>query len=429
MDAYAEVLARLVGARRFGVVLGLDRMRALLDRLGRPQDRLGTVVHVGGTNGKGSTAAMIGALAREGGRRTAVYSSPHLTTIRERIVVDDELVSEAQFVAAAEVVADAGGGELTFFEQVTAIALCVFAAAQPGVTVLEVGLGGRLDATNVVDAAVAVVTGVALDHQAILGDTLAAIAAEKAGIFKPGQDIVIGCSGEPAAVPALATAARAVGRSVTVVDPRQPAAQDALGALALPGPHQRRNARAALAAVDALERRGVVAVSSAERRAALARVRHPGRFEIVLGDPDIILDGAHNPHGAKALADALRERGLRPTVVLGVSADKDVTGIVRALAPVASTIVATRYRQDRALEPEALATLARAYVEEVAVAPDLVAALAIARGRPAALGAPVQRSIVIAGSLFLVGEARTLLCAAPTDPVIATDPVPAAPAR
>ncbi len=392
---YAELLARLLPARRFGIVFGLDRMRALLDRLGAPDRRLGTVVHVGGTNGKGSTVAMIAALASAAGKRVATYTSPHLSTLRERVTIAGELIDEAALVAAAEAVYAAGGDELTFFEQVTAMAMMAISRAAVDLTVLEVGLGGRLDATNVVDAAVAVVTGVALDHEAILGGTLAAIAAEKAGIFKAGQRIIIGASGEPAAVPYL------VVPGAVVIDD---AAIAAVPPLALHGAHQRRNAAAALAAIDALEALGVLVCSPARRAHALATVRHPGRFERV---GDVILDGAHNPHGAAALAAEL-PHGC--TLILAVSADKDVAGIAAALEPVAGRVIATRYQQDRALPPEQLAAFfTRVPVE---TAPDLAAALALAPEGPT----------VIAGSLFLVGEARVLLLGAPSDPMWVSDP-------
>lgn len=411
MTAYAEVLARLLPARRFGIVLGLERMRALLDRLGAPDRKLGTIIHVGGTNGKGSTVALIAAIAAAGGARVATYTSPHLSTLRERIVIDGALIREDAFVAAAESVAAAGGDELTFFEQVTAIAMVAIAAAQVDVTVLEVGLGGRLDATNVVDAPIAVVTGVALDHEAILGDTIAAIAAEKAGIFKPGQHAIIGASGEPAAIPVLAEIARGVGAHAVVIDD---AAVTAVPPVALPGAHQRRNAAAAIAAVERLEALGVLQVDHAARVRALATVRHAGRFEVIDGAQRVILDGAHNPHGAQALAAALRERSERPALILSISADKDARAIIEALVPVVGEVIATRYQQERAMEPELLATLVRGLTtERVTSAPDLVAALAQAR---------TFASVLIAGSLFLIGEARTLLLGAPTDPVRVSDP-------
>jgi dihydrofolate synthase/folylpolyglutamate synthase len=402
--SYADVLARLVGARRFGVKLGLERMRELLDALGAPDRRLGRVVHVAGTNGKGSTVAMIAALAASGGARVATYTSPHLSSIRERVVIDGEMISEAQFEAAYVRVAAAGGTELTFFEQITAIALVLIAEANVDVTVLEVGLGGRLDATNVVAAEVACITGVAMDHEAILGTTLDAIAFEKAGICKVGQAVVIGASGEPEAVPLLVAHARAAGaRHIVVVDP-----EAALPEVSLRGAHQRRNAAAAVAAMDLI---GVPYF-----RGALLTVRHPGRFEV---KGDLILDGAHNPHGARALAAALGEQDLRPVLVLAVSADKDVRAIAGALLPHVTHVIATRYQQERAMDPEVLAEVLREVsAVPVEAAPDLRSALAAARRADHSAG-----GILVAGSLFLVGEARTLELGAPTDPILATDPV------
>jgi dihydrofolate synthase/folylpolyglutamate synthase len=427
MTEYEALLARLLPARRFGIDLGLGRIRGLLDRLGAPDRRLGTIVHVGGTNGKGSTVAMIAALA--GARaRVAAYPSPHLSCLRERIAVDGAPIDEAAIVAAARVVQAAGGDTLTFFEQLTAIACVAIADARVAVTVLEVGLGGRLDATNAIDAPVAVVTGVAMDHEAILGGTLDRIAAEKAGIFKRGQRVVIGASGEPAAVPLLDAAARAAGAAViTVIDDDAVADVPPVG---LAGAHQRRNAAAALAALDQLEAIGVVRVPAEVRARVLAGVRHPGRFEVVADPRDprtrVILDGAHNPHGARALAAALAERGDRPVLVAAVSADKDAAGVAAALVPAVRAVVATRYRQERALPPDALAARFREAAAAagragaprvelpVETAPDLSAALDAARR----LGGP----ILVAGSLFLVGEARVLLLGAPADPIAVTDP-------
>jgi dihydrofolate synthase / folylpolyglutamate synthase len=414
--AYRDLLVRLVGARRFGMKLGLDRIRALLDRLGAPDRRLGTVVHVAGTNGKGSTVAMIAALVRGCGKRVATYTSPHLSTLRERITIESELVSEYAIVEAAERVEAAGGGELTFFEQITAIAMLIIADANVDVTILEVGLGGRLDATNVVDARtapIAVITGVALDHEAILGNSLDAIAREKAGIVKPGQRVVVGASGEAAAVPLLRDLAYAAGASrVTVVDESAIARVPPVG---LPGAHQRANAAAALAVLDDLEM-----APSRPRDAAeiLAHVTHPGRFEIA---GDVILDGAHNPHGARALAATLRERDVRPVLVIAVSADKDVRAIAEALAPEVSAVIATRYQQERALDAVTLADAFRfaGRPERVETAPDFEAAIARAR----VLGSP----ILVAGSLFLVGEARMFLLGAPGDPIAISDPSKPAP--
>jgi dihydrofolate synthase/folylpolyglutamate synthase len=410
--SYADVLGRLVSARRFGVKLGLDRMRALLDALGAPDTQLGTVIHVAGTNGKGSTVAMLAALAGSGGARVATYTSPHLTTLRERISIDGALVTEAQIVAAYARVEAAGGAELTFFEQVTAIALVLIAEAKADITVLEVGLGGRLDATNCVAADIAVITGVAFDHEAILGNTLDAIAFEKAGICKPDQPVVIGACGEPDGVPLLVAHARAAGAR----EPIAVAPDTFVPVVGLAGAHQRRNAALALEVMRTL--------GKPFDAGALATVRHPGRFE-VLEDRRLILDGAHNPHGARALGSALRDRrgtrDVRPVIVLAVSADKDIREIASALLPEAAAVIATRFQQERAAHPEALAEVLRevsatlGLAVPVTAAPDFTSALAAARAHGG--------WTVVAGSLFIVGEARVAELGAPADPVVATDPV------
>jgi hypothetical protein len=218
---------------------------------------------------------------------------------------------------------------LTFFEQVTAIGLEVLAAAAPAVTILEVGLGGRLDATTAVDAPIAAVTGVALDHQEYLGDTVAAIAVEKAGIWKPGQRAIVGAAGDPVAQPILIAAARAAG--VATLDVVDAAALARAPTTALAGAHQRENAACADAIVDALVALGAIAAPPEVRAAGYAAAVHPGRCEVVATAPTVLLDGAHNPDGARALANAIAARPERPrALVLAVSADKDVGGDRRA---------------------------------------------------------------------------------------------------
>lgn len=418
MSTYADTIERLVSARRFGVVLGLERMQALFAALGRPDERLGRVIHVGGTNGKGSVVALLASMLRAAGLRVGAYTSPHLNRLVERVAIDGEPIETDAFARIADRVSAAGGDELTFFEQVTAIAVCAFADANLDVTLLEVGLGGRLDATNAVRADVAVITGVALDHEAILGPTLAAIAREKAGIFKPGARIVIGGGGEAAAMPVLVDVARAAGREPVVVT-----APTAL-AVGLPGAHQRMNAAVALAALDELAAAGGPVVGGEARERGLATACHPGRFEIVedtaIGDAPrrrIILDGAHNPHGAAALAAALRERGERPALVLGVSADKDARAIVQALVPAAGAIVATRSMHERALPAAELAALVR----EVSGGGRTVLAI----DEPAEAVREASRyadCVVVAGSLFLVGDVRGALLGLASDPPAVTDP-------
>ena len=374
-----------------GIELGLERVATVKARLG--QRETCPVVLVGGTNGKGSTCAMLERILLAAGYRVGLYTSPHLLRYNERVRINGVAADDAGLCAAfARVELARGDAALTYFEFGTLAAWEVFAGADLDAVILEVGLGGRLDATTAIAASVAVVTGVAMDHQAILGDTLAKIAAEKAGIFRPGQRVVIGASGEPAAVPVLIAAARVAERT-TVIDDAAIARVPFVG---LPGEHQRRNAAAAIAAVEHL---GFPVEAS-----ALAHVRHPGRFERV---GDVILDGAHNPHGAAALAAALDGP---VTLVIGTSADKDAAGIAAALAPRCRHVIATRYQQERAMVPAQLAGC----FAGAETAPDLATALARARD----LGGP----IVIAGSLFLVGEARVLLLGAPADPVWVSDP-------
>ena len=413
---YAELLARLYAARRGGIVFGLDRIAAVLAALGHPERALGTVVHVAGTNGKGSTAALVAAVARAAGARVGVYSSPHLASLRERFTVDGVLPAEAAVVDAYAAVVAAGGDELTFFEQVTALGLLVLARARPDVTVLEVGLGGRLDATTVVPAPIGVVTGVALDHQEFLGDTIALIAAEKAGIWKRGQRAIVGAAGDPAAVPVLVAAAEAAGvASLRVVTAAE---VDRAPRTALAGAHQHSNAACADAVIDALVDLGALVATPDVRAAGYAAAVHPGRLEDVARGPAVILDGAHNPDGAAALARALAARPERPRVlVLAVSRDKDVDGLIAPLVSVVEAVIATRYDQPRSLEPEALATRVRATGALVDIADDLETAVDRAREVVGLGGA-----VIVAGSLFAVGEVRPRFRPMPVDPIAVTDP-------
>lgn len=427
---YRALLAELFGARRAGVVLGLERMRAILAALGEPDRRLGLVLHVAGTNGKGSTVAMLAAMLRAHGLTVAQYTSPHLATVRERVAFDDGMISRAAFLAAADQVRAAGGEALTFFEQITAIAMVAIAERRPDATVLEVGLGGRLDATNVVESEIAVVTGVALDHQAMLGDSLALIAAEKAGIFRRGTPAVIGRAGEEAGVAALVAAARAAGAApVTVVTE-----EDVLAVphgLGLRGGHQRQNAATALAVMRQLVERGRLAEDPAAVRRGLLTARHPGRFEDVARAPRVIVDGAHNPHGAAALARAIADEvadGALPeprVLVIAVSSDKDLEGMVGPLLPWFGAGIATAYQQERALAAPALAARMQALAEvPIEVALDVREALALARRLAGPAG-----SVVVAGSLFLVGEARAHELGGEVDPVRLSDPSGRGPAR
>lgn len=419
-----ELTRRLYEARRGGVKLELDRTRRLLAHLGNPERRF-ECVQIGGTNGKGSTAAYIEAICREAGHRVGLFTSPHLSRLNERFRIDgrdleDEPLGRAGDAVEAAVEAMGPDDEPTFFERVTALALVAFADAGVELAVLEVGLGGRYDSTSAVDRRVVAITGVAMDHQIYLGNTLAAVAAEKAGAIAPGQQVVIGCSGEPEAVPMLIGAADAAGAAVvriaTVEDVA--AVTAAVPDLALRGAHQYANAACALLVMDALEECGLGHAGPDVRRRGLATARLAGRFEVVPGTPEVILDGAHNPHAAAALAVALG--GRHAHLVLGWSADKDGAGMARALAPVARTVIATRASSERAAPTAVVAAAMRAAAPGLQVdeASDVAAALAQARARGTGLD-----PVVVCGSLFLVGEARVALGLGTADPLTLQDPV------
>jgi dihydrofolate synthase / folylpolyglutamate synthase len=424
---YIETLQRLFAARRFGMVMDLSRMHLLLEGVGNPHKALGTVVTVAGTNGKGSTVALLAAAAQAGGIRCAVYTSPHLCTVRERMVVAGELISVSDFVKYSNIVKRAGGDEFTFFEQLTAIALLFFAAAQPTLTVLEVGMGGRLDATNVVDADVSVVTGVALDHQSILGDTVEEIAMQKAGIYKYRRAAVIGASGDPAALPVLRACAHAVG-STPIVEVT-PNMVSATPRSSLVGRHQQFNAAAAMAALAQLRLLAKIPFSVLTEdvisRGFLSAM-HPGRFELVnsphIAQP-VIIDGAHNVDGAVALSRAVAEfAGVVPrhiAFILAMSADKEVDKMAAALVPVVGCVIATEYRQSRSMPSSQLVQICK----QVGFA-DVHQTQNVEQALRLAAAMPHIKLIVVAGSLFVVGEARAFLLDLPIDPLVVSDPAP-----
>jgi dihydrofolate synthase / folylpolyglutamate synthase len=401
--SYDEMLRRLGALKRFGMRPGLDGVRALLAAVGDPHARL-QAVHVAGTNGKGSTAAFVESALRAGGVRTGLYTSPHLLRLTERIRIDGaEIGSDSVAGLAARVLAV--GGEYTFFEVVTATAFLALAAAAVDVAVIEVGLGGRLDATNVLERPlVSVVTGVALDHTDVLGDTLAAIAREKAGIFKPGVPAVLAGSADDddSVRDVLLGEAARLGATPVLLYGRD-FDDRALPPLGLGGPHQRRNAALARQALALLP--PALRPSPAALADGFARVRWPGRFEWLT--PSVLVDAAHNADGARALAAALPDEPL--TLILGVVADKDARGIVEALVPRAARVIVTAPPTPRALPAAALGAL----VPGAEVAPDLAAALALAG----------SARTVIAGSIFLIGEARRLVLGAAADATAVQDPV------
>ena len=426
--------------RRFGMRPGLDVMRAVLAALGNPQDAL-KVVHVAGTNGKGATCAMLDAVLRAAGLRVARYTSPHLVSINERFFLDGAPASDAALEAAAARVLDVverlertRGFEVTFFETLTAMAFLLFAEAKPDVVVLETGLGGRLDATNVLAPAnvlVSVVTRIGLDHCEWLGATHAAIAEEKAGIVKPGRPVVCGVMPEAAkeAVERVASlngcAFVAADEHVTVerLSPMTlTSAQRNLPPIpfALYGAFQVENAMTALTAVDVLSKACGIDVPDHALVAGFSRVVWPGRCQRVVRDGvEIYVDGAHNPDGACALRDSLRLGGVRGPVglVAGYCGDKDVLAHLRIMSALATHGWATPIRNARSLDPaETAERMLMAGFASAAACADLAQALAEACAWARANGG----AVVVCGSLFLAGEALVALGAFPW-PVRAPD--------
>ena len=433
---YHEALRQIEARGRFGVRLGLERTQALLHGLGDPQRRLRGAL-VAGTNGKGSVIALAGSALRAAGYLVGETPKPHLVTYRERIQVGGRPIDPSDFariVADVLPVADAIAADLgpaTEFELLTAAIFSWFARQDVEVALVEVGLGGRLDATHAWDGGVAAVTNVDLDHTDRLGTTVEAVAQEKAAIIEPGDLAVTGATS--VALEVVRARAAAVDAPLRVVEPAPILGWDRDGLvvelaglgptrLGLRGRHQAANAAVADALLDALAEAGIADVPAAARREGYASARWPGRLEVLdVGGREVLLDGAHNPAGAAALATAFDD--LRPflagsgpppapsALVLGLMADKDVAGVVEALASSpnlrAASVVATSVGVERALPAADLAAAWQARVPDATVR----AVEGVRRALDAALDAAVEppAPIVVAGSLYLVGAVRAAL--------------------
>ncbi len=425
---YRRAVRALEARGRFGVRLGLGRTRALLAALGHPERAVRGAL-VAGTNGKGSVLALAESALRAAGYRVASTPKPHLISYRERIQVDGHPIAPDDFSRLVErVLEDSDSvarryGEPTEFELLTAVVFARFAEVRPDVALVEVGLGGRLDATHAWDGGVAVVTNVDLDHTDRLGGTVTAIAREKAAIIMRGDRAVTGASGDGLAV--VRRRARRLGVPLTEVVPAPLLGWDRDGIdvelaglgrtrVGLLGRHQAANVAIADALLDALDAAGIAGTPAAARRTGYATAAWPGRLELITADGrEILLDGAHNPAGAAALADALDD--LRPflapgplTLVTASMADKDVDGVIAALdhagAMAGATVICTSVGLPRAMGAAELAARWRAHrpTSTVVVEPDPIAAVDRALVRSGASNGP----IVVAGSLYLVGAAR-----------------------
>lgn len=406
-------LDRLSALGTGGDTLGLQRITALLDRLGRPQDRLPPVFHVAGTNGKGSTAAVLRAALEADGRAVHVFTSPHLVRFNERIRLAGRLVEDVTLAnALARVLDRADGLSPSFFEATTAAALLLFSEVPADAVVLEVGLGGRLDATNVVaDPAVCGIAALGLDHQGFLGDELTGIAAEKAGIARTGRPLVT-LAYTPDVAAAVERVADSTGARLVVEDREWSVEADADGldyrdsrgplrlrSPALAGAHQARNAGLAVAMLRHQDR---VAVADEALESAPALARWPARLQRLPAGPvvdalggEVWLDGGHNPDAARALAAWLSGRA-PVTLILGLLANKDAPGVLAPLAPHLKSIVTLPVAGHDSHSPEALAELARSLGLAARTAPDLGTAVKRAGGR--------TRPVLIAGSLYLAGD-------------------------
>ncbi|MBF0144408.1 MAG: bifunctional folylpolyglutamate synthase/dihydrofolate synthase [Magnetococcales bacterium] len=424
----SRLLERVFAEGLPGIQLGLERPAALLAALGHPERGI-AAIHVAGTNGKGSTVAFLGAMLTASGYRVGSYTSPHLQRLNERIAVDGEAISDADLVACLEPVMAIGEAvPATFFERLTAAAFLHFARSRPDWVVLETGLGGRLDATNLVVPRVAVVTSIGLDHTGYLGSTVAAIAREKAGIFKPGVPAVAAPGGPEAARELEREAARVgcelwlEGRDFGVRDLGGEGFlyEDGAGSLRLPPPglvgiHQKGNAALAVAALRLLQGEGCALAEGALAR-GVAAARWPGRLERFAGRPEIWLDGAHNPGAAAVLARELLDLRLFSwghtkgpvgiELVFSALRDKDVVSMAAILAPRVDRVWTVGLAGERGLGAAYLAG-----VWERAGVPACACGTPDEALERAARGAYPEGRVVVAGSLYLVGAVRALLVA------------------
>ncbi len=414
----------------------LERIRDLTDLLGRPQDSY-PVIHITGTNGKTSTARIIDELLRELGLRTGRFTSPHLVSVTERICLDGEPIDPDRFAAGyhelapyLEMVDARHDSRLSYFEVLVALAYATFADAPVDVAVVEVGMGGAWDATNVADGKVAVVTPIALDHSDYLGDTIEQIAEEKAGVIKPGNLVVVGRQPDEA-VEVLARRALEVGATIMMEDANFAVKERRLAvggqlfalrglagdydelSLPLHGAHQASNAACAVAAVEAFVGGAREPIDTEAVRNALARVDSPGRLEILRRSPTIMIDAAHNPAGARALRETIQEEFsfTKLVGVVAVLADKDVRGILEELEPILEKVVVTENSSPRRLPVADLASVAQQVfgTKRTIRAASLPDAIDVAVGQVEEDAIFGGAGVLLTGSVVTAGDARHLL--------------------
>jgi dihydrofolate synthase / folylpolyglutamate synthase len=429
--SYRDSLDWLIGTGNRGIKAGLDRIAALLDVLDHPERDLQGVL-VAGTNGKGSVCAMVDAVVRRAGLSSVLLVKPHLCSYRERIVIDGQHIAEADFAAlverlrpAVDAVESRAGGAPTQFEILTALGILAAAERRPDVVVCEVGLGGRLDSTNVLDLGVAAITNIAMDHAQILGDTIPQIAAEKAGILKPGNDVVTGASAEALDVirrqaqtvgvrsmrvvgEDVHVEGRSLGRGGTEVDVRSDGATTTLQ-VPLPGVFQAHNVGVAAGIILALRDRGLD-IDDEALHAGMAGVHWPARLQWIPGAPTLLLDGGHNPAALQAVIPAAREmtEGRPLAILFGAMVDKDVPAMLEQLRPLGAPPVFTQMGTPRAMSAVELARMWGPGARAISSLPDALQAARLLAGRGGA--------VFVCGSLYLAGDVLRLLGQSP-DPV------------
>jgi dihydrofolate synthase/folylpolyglutamate synthase len=413
--AYNNCLNSMYGLKRFGIKLGLTTVKNILSALHNPQNNY-SCIHVAGTNGKGSVASALASILQEAGYKTGLFTSPHLVTFNERIRINNRLISNRNVVESYNAVKNIheGSREPTFFEFSTAMALYEFSKEKVDWAVIETGMGGRLDATNIIKPAISIITNISIEHKAYLGNTIEKIAGEKGGIIKRGVPVITGAKQKNAIslLKKIAGGKRAPfylygkdfktrrnkGESFTYygIENIWPGMQTGLN-----GSHQIENAALALAACEMLGRKIDLPVEKI--RNGLLKINWPGRLEVVSASPYIILDGAHNQGAARALSRFLSEKfsGRKITVITGMLDDKPYPVMLKNILSAASRAILTKPVIDRALEPEILYEASKGIIKNIKIIPDVKEAIDYA-----VRTASKNEVICITGSLYVVGEAK-----------------------
>ena len=416
-DRYNETVKFLYSLERFGILLGLDNIKSLLGRIGNPQHRFKSV-HVAGSNGKGSTSSFITGILRQAGYKTALYTSPHLNDFRERIRIDGQLVSKDSLVNSTERIRKLYDPErTTFFEFTTAVAFECIAEVEPDIAIIEVGLGGRLDATNTINPLVTVITDISLEHEDYLGKGLAAVATEKAGIIKPNTTVITGATRKiPFEVisqkaSAIDSPVKLFGRDfrgkrqgASSFDYYSPSMALEHLELGMSGAHQMKNASTAIAAVQELVDQGFD-VHEKHIREGVSATRFPGRFELLRRSPDVIIDGAHTPEGMRLLRSSILRSypHRKPYVLFGALRDKNYEKLAKIIAPISQAVMCVAPESDRSLASRDMANTfsrlgVRSYFAE-----------SIEDGFSQVLGMVQQDDLILAaGSLYMIGPVRRL---------------------